>query len=122
MTPADVVALMTEDQLISGLMDALHLAGWRYWHIRRSDRGLWMGDRGWPDITALPPRLDGPLLVIEAKSHRGALTEEQARWLALLHRAGVTTAVIRPARYDRAIHHILDGDSSQASWEWAFRP
>ena len=118
---ADPIPLMTEDQMVSGLMDAMHLAGWRYWHIRRSDRGLWMGHKGWPDISALPPRLDGPLLVIEAKSHRGALTPEQGQWLALLHRAGVTTAVIRPNRYDRALHLILDGRSDAASWEWAFR-
>jgi hypothetical protein len=81
-----------------------------------------MGTRGWPDITALGPRLNGPLLVIEAKSARGALTEEQARWLALLHRTGIATAIIRPNRYDRAVRCILAGDSSQASWEWAFRP
>ena len=59
---------MTEDQLVAGLTDAMHLAGWHWWHIRRSDRALWMGTKGWPDITALPPRHDGPLLVIEAKA------------------------------------------------------
>ena len=111
MTSAETMP-MTEDQLVVGLTDAMHLAGWKYWHIRRSDKALLMGHRGWPDITALPPRLDGPLLVIEAKAARGALTEDQGRWLALLHRAGVTTAVIRPNRYDRALHLILDGTST----------
>ena len=112
---------MTEDELQSGLLDAFKLAGWRYWHARRSDHALWQGHRGWPDITALPPRLDGPLLALELKGSNGALTEDQATWLALLHRAGVTTAVIRPARYDRALGLILAGDSSAPSWEWAFR-
>jgi hypothetical protein len=113
---------MTEDQLVHGLADAMSLSGWHWWHVRRSDRALWMGTKGWPDLTALPPRLNGPLLVIEAKSAHGVVTPEQGRWLALLHRTGITTAVIRPNRYDRAIHLILDGLSDQASWEWAFRP
>ena len=113
---------MSENELIVGLMDAMALSGWTHWHVRRSDRALWMGVKGWPDITALPPRLDGPLLVIEAKSAHGVVTPEQGRWLALLHRAGITTAVIRPSRYDRALHLVLDGRSDQESWEWAFRP
>jgi hypothetical protein len=112
---------MTEDQLVAGVLDALALAGWHAWHVRRSDRGLWMGQRGWPDITALPPRLGGPLLVLECKAERGALSPDQARWLALLHRAGITTAVLRPDRYDRAIRLILAGEAGRESWEWAFR-
>ena len=113
---------MTEDQLVSGLLDAMQLSGWTAWHVRRSDRALWMGTKGWPDITALPPRHDGPLLVLEAKSAHGVVTPEQGRWLALLHRAGITTVVVRPNRYDRALHLILDGTSAAADWEWAFRP
>ena len=121
MTAAGQLPAMSEDELLSGILDALKLAGWRYWHARRSDHALWQGDRGWPDVTAIPPRLNGPLLVLELKSLNGALTEDQARWLALLHRAGVTTAVIRPARYNRALALILAGDSSRVAWEWAFR-
>jgi hypothetical protein len=113
---------MTEDQLVHGLADAMSLAGWTWWHVRRSDRALWMGTKGWPDISALPPRHDGPLLVIEAKSAHGVVTPEQGRWLSLLHRAGVTAAVIRPKHYDRALHLVLDGTSRRDDWEWAFRP
>lgn len=113
---------MTEDQLIVGLLEAFAIAGWRAWHVRRSDRGLLMGDRGWPDITALPRVVGRPLLVIEAKTQRGVLTAEQGRWIAQLHRAGVTAAVIRPAGYDRALGLIMAGASDAASWEWAFRP
>ena len=113
---------MTEDQLINGLLDALALAGWHAWHIRRSDRGLLMGEKGWPDITALPRVVGRPLLVIEAKTDRGALTQEQARWIATLHRAGVTAVVIRPRDYDRALGLIVAGTSSPESWDWAFRP
>jgi hypothetical protein len=111
---------MSEDEVLGGLLDAFALAGWRYWHVRRSDRALWMGVRGWPDVTALPPRLGGPLLVLEVKGPRGVLSEAQAVWIALLHRAGVTTGVIRPSGYDRALALIIAGDASPASWEWAF--
>jgi hypothetical protein len=112
---------LTEDELLSGILDAMRLAGWRFWHARRSDHAIWQGDRGWPDVTALPPRGDGPLLVIECKAANGSLTEEQGRWLALLYRAGVTTAIVRPTRYDRALGLILAGDSTKEAWEWAFR-
>lgn len=112
---------MSEDELVGGLLEAFALAGWVYWHVRRSDRALWMGVKGWPDITALPPRLTGPLLMIEAKAGPGRLSPEQARWLALLHRAGNTTAIIKPDGYDRALELIVKGDSSREAWEWAFR-
>jgi len=112
---------VTEDELVGGLLDAMKLTGWRYWHARRSDHALWVGTQGWPDITALSPRLDSALLVIECKSDLGRLTDEQARWIARLHYAGITTAVIRPAGYDRALRLILAGDSSTAAWDWAFR-
>jgi hypothetical protein len=112
---------VTEDELLSGVLDAFRLSGWRYWHARRSDHALWQGNRGWPDVTALPPRDRGPLLVLELKGENGSLTPEQGTWLARLHRAGITTAVVRPARYDRALGLILAGDSSRDAWEWAFR-
>jgi hypothetical protein len=113
---------MTEDQLVAGLLDAFGLSGWKAWHVRRSDRGLWMGAKGWPDITALPPQLGRPMLVLEAKSDRGVLAVEQAQWLIRLHRAGVTAAVVRPAGYDRALGLIVAHASSPEAWEWAFRP
>ena len=109
---------MTEDELLGGLMDALALTGWSAWHVRRSDRAVWQGQPGWPDITAMPP-MSRRLLVIEVKGANGALTAAQGRWLALLHRAGITAAVVRPAGYDRALALILAGDASPGSWEWA---
>jgi hypothetical protein len=114
--------MMSEDQLISGLLEALSLGGWKAWHMRRSDRGLLMGAPGWPDITALPRVVGRPLLVIEAKTGRGVLTAEQARWIVQLHRAGITAVVIRPAGYDRALGLIVAGTSDPDAWEWAFRP
>jgi hypothetical protein len=116
---------VTEDELVSGLLEAFGLAGWTAWHARRSDHALWTGTegaKGWPDITALPAKLGRPLLVIEAKSERGVLSADQSRWLLRLHRAGVTAAVVRPAGYDRALGLIVAGTSDPGAWEWAFRP
>lgn len=119
---ADVVkAAITEDEVVTGLLDAMGLTGWAAWHARRSDRAIWQGTPGWPDITAVPPG-PGPLLVIEVKSSRGAVTETQAQWLVRLHRRGVTCAVVRPVDYDRALDLILAGKSDRVDWEWAFRP
>lgn len=114
--------MMSEDQLVGGLLDAFALAGWSYWHVRRSDRALWMGSPGWPDITALPPVIGRPLLVIECKADRGTITPAQATWIARLHRAGITAAVIRPRDYDRALGLIVARSSDPEAWEWAFRP
>jgi hypothetical protein len=108
--------------MVIGLMDALALAGWHAWHVRRSDRALLMGDKGWPDITALPRVVGRPLLVLEVKGPHGVTTPEQGRWLAQLHRAGVTAAVIRPPGYDRALGLIVAGTSDPDAWAWAFRP
>jgi len=112
---------MSEDSLVAGLMDAFALYEWEAWHVRRSDRALLMGRPGWPDITALPPG-PGPLLVIEAKTKTGRATSNQARWLVRLHQVGVTTALIRPADYDRAVGLIASKNSEASTWDWAFRP
>ncbi len=117
MTPAPA---MTEDDLMTGLLDAMRLAGWRAMHIRRSDLALVMGAQGWPDIFAIPPR-DGPALAIETKSQAGHLSTDQGAWLVRLLQAGVTSAVVRPADYDRALDLILAGVSGRDDWAWSWR-
>lgn len=112
---------MTEDDLLVGLMDGMMLAGWSAWHIRRSDRALLMGARGWPDITGCPPNA-GPILVIECKAEAGKVTESQAAWLVRCAQRGVTAAVVRPRDYDRALQLVLACDSRPDAWRWAFRP
>lgn len=112
---------MTEDELVTGLLDAFGIAGWSAWHVRRSDRAIWMGTPGWPDITACPPN-PGPMLVLEAKSATGRVSGAQATWLVQCHQRGITAAVLRPADYDRALKLILSVDSSPEAWAWAFKP
>ena len=114
---------MTEDELLSGVTEAMTIAGWRWLHIRRSDRAITMGMRGFPDLIAVPPGVAGwseRALAIELKSNEGRVTTDQAAWLVGLAQAGVTVAVVRPADYDRALRLILDGVSAQSLWRWAW--
>ena len=97
---------MTEDELLTGITDALTLGGWRWWHIRRSDRALLMGHRGWPDVTAVKA---GRLLLLEAKTARGLVENDQWEWLGRLRSAGIDARVVRPADYDALVAE-LTGD------------
>src|SRR5262245_15635934 len=113
---------MTEDDLLTGLIDAMSLAGWRAMHVRRSDLAEVMGDQGWPDIAATPPNVgQGPLLVIECKAAQGRVTTDQAAWLVALMQTGATAAIVRPAEYDRALGLILAGNSDRTAWDWAWK-
>ena len=115
-----MTAAMREDDLLAGLTEAMTLAGWRWTHVRRSDRALVMGSKGWPDIVAIPP-VAGPVLVIEAKADLGRLTDDQGFWLVRLLQSGVTAAVVRPVDYDRALDLILAGTSGRDAWAWGWR-
>ena len=99
---------MTEDELLSGITEALTYAGWRWTHIRRSD-GITMGHVGLPDIIAAHTERDH-VLAWELKAERGVLMPDQAAWLVALH-AGrcVDARVIRPSMYDAALEVILRG-------------
>jgi hypothetical protein len=111
---------MTEDDLLTGLLECMILTGWRCQHVRRSDRALIMGNPGLPDILALPPH-GGPLLAIECKTQVGVVSDEQAAWLVGLAQAGVTPAVVRPEQYDRAVALIIRAVSDREAWAWSWR-
>lgn len=98
---------MTEDELLTGITDALTLAGWRWFHVRRSDLAIVQGMQGWPDVFAVHPtrRLT---LVLELKTDTGHLDLEQGLWFHALGQAGHNPVVIRPAEYDRIVAVILD--------------
>lgn len=99
---------MTEDELLEGLTDALTLAGWRWFHVRRSDRALVQGFQGWPDIFAVHPtrRIQ---IAMELKAEDGQASPDQLGWIAALRAAGLDCLVIRPGDYDRMLRVILDG-------------
>src|SRR5262252_4676813 len=47
---------VTEDELYTGITEALTIAGWRWYHVRRSDGvSEGTGARGLPDIIAVHP-------------------------------------------------------------------
>lgn len=98
----------TEDELLVAITDALSFFGWRWSHVRRSDRAITMGHQGVLDITAARyPRV----LFIELKSETGQLTTEQMAWVLAI--AGQNPAerqpghpeiyVWRPSDLDRAL-------------------
>jgi hypothetical protein len=86
---------MSEDDLVTAVMDALTLYGWRATHHRRSDQALTMGDVGEPDIRGIR---NGRPLWIECKAQAGRLSREQAAWLgALAHVPNAVVRVVRPS-------------------------
>ena len=95
---------MTEDELLTGLTDALTLAGWTWTHIRRSD-GITMGNAGLPDIIAV--KAGHPMLLWELKSQHGSITPDQMGWLLAAQDVRVQTAIVRPDGYDAALAVIL---------------
>jgi hypothetical protein len=71
---------MREDDLVRAIINALTRTGWRACHFRPAQTaGGWrtavQGHTGFPDIIAVHPQRG--VLVIECKSERGQLTDEQ---------------------------------------------
>jgi hypothetical protein len=105
------VDVMSEDELLVGITDALTLAGWTWMHIIRSD-GVTMGHSGWFDIVAAK---DGRILLWELKGPNGQLSHEQLRWQLAATGREADCRVIRPqrlrpgARRDRARHRSAQG-------------
>lgn len=69
---------MTEDELLLAIAGAATFLGWRWYHARRSDSALTMGQQGFPDLVLAR---GGRVLFIELKTEKGVLTTEQRRWL-----------------------------------------
>lgn len=84
---------MTERELQTQVTQALHTLGWKTQHVYRLQTAAdeskgrpaaWRTSTtasGWPDVVAVRP---GWQLAIEVKSAKGAITDEQLAWLALL--------------------------------------
>ena len=88
---------MSEDNLLQAVVEAASLLGWRWHHIRRSDKAVQMGHAGFPDLLLVR---EHRLVSIELKTHKGRVTPEQQEWLDALRAAGVQTLVIRPSDLD----------------------
>lgn len=85
---------MSEDDLLARVTDALTMAGYRWTHVRRSDRAEQMGHRGIPDLTIAG---NGRFLMLELKAEGGTVDEDQRAWLDALGAAGVDARVLRPS-------------------------
>jgi VRR-NUC domain len=99
---------MSEDDLLSGLLELMSYTGWRAYHVRRSDRAVVMGagGRGFPDIIAVHPE-GSRLVAIECKSDRGVPTPDQLAWIfAFRHHPTIEATIVRPSTYDAAIAWI----------------
>lgn len=92
---------MQEDSLLHAVMDLLAYNRWLAHHVRRSDRGLQMGDPGYPDvIAARPPRL----LVVELKRQEEKPFAAQEAWLDAYRAVpGIEVYVWRPSDYRTGI-------------------
>jgi hypothetical protein len=99
---------MTEDELLTGLLELLALTGWRAYHVRRSDRAIVQGrgGDGFPDVIAADPQR-ARILAIECKTDAGLPTPAQLAWLfALRHHPTIEATIVRPSSYDEAIAWI----------------
>ena len=68
---------MTEDQLLSAILDAAKLLGWRAFHVRNSKAGVIQGDPGFPDLVLVRK---GDVIFVELKSQLGRMTDAQRAW------------------------------------------
>jgi hypothetical protein len=109
---------MSEDELLSGLIEALGLAGYWVHHDRRSDLAVQMGASGFPDIVAIHPDPSKPNVAIECKSETGRLTADQEVWIEAFRTDGWIATVIRPSGYDAAIAWIF-GDRLIRTGGWS---
>ena len=100
MTAYGVTPPMSEDQLLTAVLDLAAVLHWRCLHIRpaRTARGwasaVQADGVGWPDVFLV--RRDRAL-AFELKSPTGRVSPEQVRWLADLNAAGIPARVMRPA-------------------------
>lgn len=91
---------MTEDDLLTGIIDALNVGGWLWTHTRRSDLGQTMGMPGVPDIIAVHPTRRTQIVALELKSAKGRMRPGQLEWLTAMRDNGADARVVTPDSYD----------------------
>lgn len=96
----DLEPYMSEDELLQAITEAATYLGWRWHHIRRSDKAIQQGHAGYPDLTLAK---DGRVLFLELKSMVGVVQSDQEAWLEALEAPGVTVLVVRPDRLDAVL-------------------
>jgi hypothetical protein len=96
---------MTEDELLTAITEAATYLGWRWHHIRRSDKAIQQGDAGFPDVVLAR---NGRILFLELKREGKTPTLGQYEWLGALtllpEDTRVRAMMIRP----RDLDYVLD--------------
>jgi hypothetical protein len=94
------LAAISEDELLTAVLDLLQLYNWRTLHIRPA-RTAWGWEtpiqgqgKGFPDILAAG---HGRLIFAELKSKLGRLTSEQVAWIEALVAAKQDVYIWRPS-------------------------
>lgn len=91
---------MTEDELLTAITDAATWKGWRWFHVRRSDKALQMGHSGFPDLVLAK---GGDVLFLELKSSSGKPSPDQMAWLSELSSIHVYARLVRPDNLDEIL-------------------
>lgn len=88
---------MTENELLSAIVDAALFRGWMVHHDRRSDSANphWGTQPGFPDLVLARA---GRVLFLELKTEKGVVTPAQDAWLL-----AVLGMVVRPSNLDEAL-------------------
>jgi hypothetical protein len=94
-------ASLPEHAWQSEVEELLREGGWEFIHVRDARR---QHITGFPDLFAVK---GDKAIAIELKTVRGRITPEQARWLALLRAAGISTYVWRPTQIDEVRRSLL---------------
>jgi hypothetical protein len=101
---AELVKAMTEDELLHAVTEAATWYGWKWFHVRRSDKALQMGHAGWPDLFLVK---DGKAFALELKRDGKKATPDQFSWLAALdHVPGVSAYTIHPKDLDMVLEWL----------------
>lgn len=106
-------AAMSEDDLLTQVLELCRVTGWRVYHVRNSKRAIVQGPgaEGFPDLVMAKRAgggSPGRILFRELKTEKGKLSPEQAEWGALLLAARQDWALWRPSDW-RTIRDELEG-------------
>lgn len=106
------VRSMTEDDLLVAVTEAATNLGWKWHHVRRSDKALTMGDPGFPDLCMVR---GVRLLFVELKTETGKYQPGQEDWLAAIAKLNDVTGnhvdalVVRPHNLDALLIALAAG-------------
>lgn len=99
------VVAITEAELQEQVLELARLLRWRVAHFRPAmTKHGWRtpvaGDgKGFPDLVLVRDRV----VVVELKSDRGRVSEDQEAWLEAFRAAGVEALVVRPSGFDELV-------------------